>query len=108
MDEGRLNSLLERIAVGVEKMGADPVVEIETGPPLCPTCGTINPKVQLPPSDGGWGFLGEIMIEALCECGGSVYVVIESYSCHRVRVQAIEEARARLSEWRTENDEQDS
>lgn len=96
MEPERLEALLERIAVGVEQMGAEPEIEIDAGPPLCPACGNVNPKVHLPPSDGGMGFLAEIMIEAQCECGSPIYVVIESYSCHRQRETALAEARGNI------------
>lgn len=98
MEAERLELLLERIAVGVEKMGADPEIEIEAGPPVCPTCGEVNPKVHLPPQEGGMGRLGEMMIECTCECGAPIYVVIESYSNHNRREIAVEEARARIEQ----------
>lgn len=91
-------TLLERIAVGVEKMGADPVIEIEVGPPMCPTCGNVNPKVNLPSQEGGWGRLAEMLIEVQCECGSSLYVAIESYSCHALRQSAVDEVRARIQD----------
>jgi len=94
--------VLERIAVGVEKMGADPEIEIEAGPPLCPLCGKMNPKVRLADQEGGVGYLGDIIIDAVCaECGNPMYVVIESYSMHSNAQEATDEARERLKGWNT-------
>ena len=98
LSQDRIASLLERIAEGVEKMGADPVIEIEVGPPICPTCGKVNPKVNLPTTEGGWGRLAEILIEAQCECGAALYIAIESYSCHARRESAVTEVRARIKD----------
>lgn len=92
----RAEQLLERIAVGVEKMGADPVIEIEVGPPICPTCGVVNPKVTVPTEEGGLGRLAEILINAQCECGAAIFAAIESYSCHAQRQSAVDEIRARI------------
>ena len=90
----RTDELLERIASGVEKMASDPEVEIEFGPPLCPTCGKINPTVTLGAEDGGVGPLAEIFFSVLCECGARIHVNIESYSCHA----QLEDARTELRE----------
>ncbi|HKU52528.1 MAG TPA: hypothetical protein VJQ25_08675 [Nitrospira sp.] len=92
LNEDRLIKLLERIAVATEKMGADPDIEIHSGPPLCPTCGEENPTVALPSQEGGRGPLGEVMIECNCvSCGAAIFVVIESFSCHRRREDAVAE-----------------
>lgn len=92
MNDNKLFQLLERIAVATEKMGADPEIEIESGPPLCPTCGKENPVVDLPPQEGGRGPLGELMIECQCvSCGAAIFTVIESFSCHRRREDAVTE-----------------
>ncbi len=87
----KLEQLLERIAVGVEKMGADPEIEFTYGPPLCPTCGEENPVVTLPTQSGGVGHLGELVVDCECKCGATIYVVIESYSCHKDRLAAVNE-----------------
>ncbi len=103
MDDAKLMDVLERIATGVEKMGAEPEIEIESGPPLCPSCGNLNPKIRLNDEEGGVGYLGEILIEAVCiDCGNPMYVVIESFSCHRNRQEAADEARERLKGWTSE------
>jgi len=98
MELGRLEELTERIANAVEKLASDPEIEIEGGPPLCPTCGRLNPIVDLPPQDSGRGPLAEIAIEATCtHCGGLVIAIPESYSMHRIREQAMQELTAKAA-----------
>lgn len=97
---GRLEELLERIAEGVEKLASDPEIEIESGPALCPTCGRLNPTVDMPGSEGGRGPLAEIAIEAQCtHCGHSMFAVIESYSMHKSREQAVQEIKERAASY---------
>jgi hypothetical protein len=89
---GRLEELLERIAVGVEKMASDPEIEIEGGPPICPSCGRMNPIVDLAPQEGGRGPLAEIAIDSTCtHCGGLCIAIPESYSMHSKREHAVVE-----------------
>ncbi len=96
----RTHELLERMCVSLEKISNDPEIEIDAGPPLCPSCGTLNPKVRLPQTEGGTGPLGEIMIEAICaSCSHTIYVVIESYSCHNDREKATLEAQGRAESY---------
>jgi len=93
---GRLEELLERIALGVEKMASDPEIEIEGGPPICPTCGTMNPVVEMASQEGGRGPLAEIAIEATCTvCGGLVIAIPESYSMHSTRDLAVLEMQSK-------------
>lgn len=101
MEEGREvtqeeKDPLVRIAEAVEKLAADPEVEIEIGPPICPSCGKLNPKVVLPPQEGGQGPMAEMIVNGHCaECGSPFYIVIESYSVHKSVVTAGEEIKAR-------------
>jgi hypothetical protein len=98
MDNGRLEELMERLVIATERMAADPEIEIEGGPPICPGCGKMNPVVELPEQQAGRGPLAEIAIEATCtHCGGLVIAIPESYSMHRVREQAIAEIKAKAA-----------
>lgn len=100
---GRLEELLERIASGVEKLANDPEIEIDSGPALCPACGKLNPIVDMPSSEGGRGPLAEIAIEAQCtHCGHNLYAVVESYSMHQHREQAVAEIKERAASYNHE------
>lgn len=99
--EGRtLEQFLERIASGIEKLAADPQIEIEAGPPVCPTCGELDPMVMLLAQDQASGPLSQLINEVVCvKCQAPIYVVTESYSCH----QSMQTARTEIEE-RTELD----
>jgi hypothetical protein len=87
---------LVRIAEAVEKLAADPEVEIEVGPPVCPSCGKLNPSVTLPAQEGGQGLMSEIIVNGHCnECGAPFFIVIESYSLHMMSSTAVSEINAR-------------
>jgi hypothetical protein len=93
---GRTEELLERIALALEKLASDPVVEIESGPPLCPHCGAFNPTVRKPEEGEAVGPLGEFIIVADCgECGQTLYGTVESYSMHATKESVREEIEAR-------------
>lgn len=87
---------LVRIADALEKLAADPEVEIEVGPPVCPSCGKLNPTVALADQEGGQGPMAEIVVNGYCiHCGHAFYIVIESFSVHQTVVTAGEEIEAR-------------
>ena len=86
----------ERIADALEKLASDREVEIEAGPPLCPSCGKLDPEILLPVQQAARGPLSQVVVEGQCaECHQPIYVVIESYACHRSRVTAEQEMRER-------------
>src|SRR3954466_11811574 len=86
---------LVRIADALEKLAADPEVEIEVGPPVCPSCGKLNPTVALADQEGGQGPMAEIIVNGYCtHCGATFYIVIESYSVHQSVTTAGEEIEA--------------
>lgn len=87
---------LTRIADALEKMAADPEIEIEGGPPICANCGTMNPVVEIGEQAAGRGPLAEIAIEANCtHCGSLVIAIPESYSIHKSKETALIELRAK-------------
>lgn len=100
-DEGREEEIpskdpLVRMAEALEKLASDPEVEIEVGPPICPSCGKLNPVMSLPPQEGAEGRMAELIINGQCgECGKPIYVVIESYSVHNSSLSAINEIQER-------------
>lgn len=71
----RMEELLDRIATACEKMATDPVIEMETGPPVCPACGRLNPVIRVD-EKGGSGLMAEFVIRAQCtHCGETFYAV---------------------------------
>jgi hypothetical protein len=87
--------LLERIAVAVEALAIDPEVEINAGPPICPSCGAFDPMLTLAFQEGGTGKMSELIIDGNCQCKANVYIVIESYSVHKSSETAIAELKER-------------
>jgi hypothetical protein len=62
----RLEELLERGVKAVERLAEDPVIEVETKPPVCPSCDRMNPSVRTQQSEGE-GKLAEFVIQAECQ-----------------------------------------
>lgn len=76
-----LTEILERIASGIEKLGEDPVIQMETAPPVCPHCETMNPDVGVEES-GGTGPLGEFVIRCTCQkCHRVFYALPIQWAC---------------------------
>jgi hypothetical protein len=65
MDDTAILERLDRIAEGIEKLAEDPVVNVETGPPVCPHCETMNPIVRVKDAEAN-GKLGAFVIECVC------------------------------------------
>lgn len=60
-----LKDFAERAVVAWESLAQDPVVHVETLPPVCPNCETMNPMVSVKETEGQ-GPLAEIVIKATC------------------------------------------
>jgi len=60
-----LLGLAERAVDALERLAQDPVINVETLPPVCPHCHTMNPDVSVKES-AGQGPLAEIVIKATC------------------------------------------
>lgn len=89
-------AVLNRIAVAVEKLGEEQQIEIEAGPPVCPTCGKLDPQVVLSEQGAASGPMSQIIVDGDCkECGSHLFIVIESYSVHQSRQTAITEIQER-------------
>lgn len=75
------NEILERIASGIEKLGEDPVIHMETAPPVCPHCETINPEINVQES-GGTGPMAEFVIRCTCQkCHHIFYALPVQWEC---------------------------
>jgi hypothetical protein len=81
--------LLERIAVAVEALAVDPEIELQAGPPVCPSCGAFDPQTTLAYQEGGTGRMSEIIIDGACQCGERLFIVIESYAVFKSSDQAV-------------------
>jgi hypothetical protein len=84
MEGGDEKEPLLRIAEALEKLASDPEVEIEAGPPICPSCGAFDPEIVLPDQESARGLMSEVIVQATCGlCKAEIYIVIESYSVHK-------------------------
>lgn len=94
MDE-KLEAVLERIAVGVERLAEDPVVEIEAAPPACPACGRFNPEITVKESEGS-GPMMEFLLQTGCNnCGQAFYAMPISWRIMTTRGQVEQELNER-------------
>jgi hypothetical protein len=75
MMSNRAEELLERIAVGIEKLGDEPEFEIPTAPPVCPRCGKLNPVIHAS-ENSGTGPMAEMFIQAQCTHCGCVWFAV--------------------------------
>lgn len=101
------NELLERIAVACERMAEDPVIQMETGPPACPSCGVMNPVIHVAES-GGSGPMAEFVIKARCtSCGNPFYALALQYqtTTRITELPQMIEARREMGGYERNNDE---
>lgn len=61
----QLYELLQRGVEAIERLSEDPVIQVETMPPVCPHCDEMNPNVSVNDT-AGQGPLAEIVIKATC------------------------------------------
>lgn len=86
--------ILERIAVGVEKLSEEIVINAETKPPVCPNCNRMNPNVTVE-DKAATGDLASFVIEARCNhCQNVVYAMPVQWETFR----NVEELREAMSE----------
>jgi len=74
--ERRVEELLERGVNALEKLAADEIeFQVETKPPVCPHCGTMNPIVRVEET-ANQGKLAEFFTQAHClHCNNVFYVI---------------------------------
>lgn len=73
--EPDLKALLERGVVALEKLNEDPVIQVETKPPVCPHCERVNPVV-FTREDEGTGAMAEIVYRFECQhCKNPFYAI---------------------------------
>lgn len=67
--------MLERGVRALEKIAEEPILQTEGGPPICPHCNTLNPRVTVS-ADESDGPLAEFALVAKCgPCGGTIFGV---------------------------------
>lgn len=73
--------LLERGVSALERLAQDPVIEMETAPPLCPHCEKVNPVVRVQESEAT-GQMGEIVYQFHCvHCNQVFYAIPIQWDC---------------------------
>jgi hypothetical protein len=86
---------LTRIADGIDRLGQEPEIEIDWGPPKCPHCNAFDPQVEIEEQDGS-GPLSEYYLEPTCgACRKKFFIVIQGYSAHVERDMASQEIEER-------------
>lgn len=89
--------LLERIAVGVEKLNEPMVINAESKPPVCPNCQRVNPNVTVSDKEAT-GDLAGFVIQARCNhCQQVLYAMPVLWETFR-EVSELKEAMAERDE----------
>lgn len=104
----KVEELLERIAKACERMAEDPVIQMETGPPVCPHCEHINPIIRVEES-GGAGLMAEFVIKAQCTACGNVFYAIPlqfQVTARLTEVPEILEARREIAGYERSGDDE--
>lgn len=99
MDNEKLEGLLERGVSALEALAQDPVIEMQTGPPVCPHCETINPKVRVSEHEDS-GRMGGFVIRMHClHCNEVFYSIPMQWACVKTTDEAAQvmEERADIS-----------
>jgi hypothetical protein len=97
--------LLERAVIAIEKLADDPVLQVESGPPVCPHCGTINPSVTVHESDGTGPF-ATFLIEPECgNCGEGFFAIPIVWTTFQTYQDAEAELERRREVFESVNDE---
>lgn len=92
--EQQMFDLLERGVIALEKLGEDPVIQMETGPPICPYCERVNPRVRQSESEAD-GKMAEIVYRFHClNCNGVFYGI----PLHWSMCQDVQQAEAVIRE----------
>lgn len=80
-DQIRAFEIGNRIADALEKLAADPVIDVPVKPPVCPNCNRMNPFVRVQESEAT-GPLFEFVIQCHClSCNQIFYAIAEGWNC---------------------------
>jgi predicted nuclease with RNAse H fold len=92
--EAELKELLERGITALEELAKDPVIQVETHPPVCPHCEQVNPVVRVQEHEAE-GPLAEFVIRAVClHCHKTFYAI----PVQMISAREISEASALVAE----------
>lgn len=89
--------LLERGIAALESLAQDPVIQVETQPPVCPSCNEMNPVVQIrADANDGEGPLANFILKATClRCNNSLYMFPTQMECFSTIEEVVETAKER-------------
>lgn len=83
-----IERLLERGVTALERLAEDPVIHVESGPPVCPHCERMNPKVSVHDREAS-GPLGEFILMVRCDhCMTPFYAIPVMYECVKTTADA--------------------
>ncbi len=91
------HEILERIAVGIERLAEDPVIQVETGPPVCPHCEEMNPTIRVDESEAT-GKMAEFVIQAQCQHCGKVFYALPIHWASFKEISEVTQAVAERAE----------
>lgn len=94
MMESEIKDLLERGVSAIERLAEDPVIHMETGPPVCPHCERVNPAVRVEEGTAT-GPLAEFLIQAHCQHCNNVFY---AFPFQWTTVKTTDEARKIVAE----------
>lgn len=90
----RVEELLERGIAALEKIADEPIMQTEGGPPVCPGCNSLNPRVRVAASDETSGPFVQFFVPMECgNCGKTFFAVPLEWATY----SAIEDARTEIS-----------
>jgi hypothetical protein len=95
VSEKRIEELLERGVVALERLAADEIeMRVETKPPVCPHCNKINPEIRVAESTNS-GLMAEFFAQAHClSCNNVFYILPFQWDC----VKSLDDVRMIIEE----------
>lgn len=90
----RVEELLVRGVSALEKIADEPIMQTEGGPPACPHCNSLNPRVRIAASDEAVGPFVQFFVPMRCESCGKVFHAVP---LEWANFTEIDEAKAELT-----------
>jgi hypothetical protein len=88
---------MRRAVSALEHLAEDPVIQMEVGPPVCPHCNKVNPRVKTDVSEAT-GRLFEFAVQFYClECNTGFFGVPVQWSMHQETMTLRAELEGRIS-----------
>lgn len=93
--ERRVEELIERGVAALEKLADDEIqIQVETKPPVCPHCETVNPNVRIEEATGQGPMIEHFTICHCLHCNKVFYAIPVQTEC----VKTPQDARAVIEE----------